>query len=938
MLNKIKEKIKQGWEWVKRQGKKILTILGIGAVALASTLLTNEKGIPFILVNGERIEFAYTDDNSGENLIIRTDKEIYKGEGSADVYVMVENKSGSSQTIALQSLFNDNLKTAKNISILKKTVPYQIEVNNYGTTTYDCSYVATSTGETIQKTCEKEIVVSTSTETRYKDEWQGKVISTISKENLASLIISKNISIKDTKNYLTDKIIDFPLTANEVVYLKIRIEFPRYSEGEFFVETIGSDGGYGHLDPWYEESYTSARQATANPGFTFGSINSGTYANTLTSNDSRLILNDDASAGTASSSLKYTGLGQSTLEAPYDDNAWTSPTNIYSDNAVYSSVTATTYDTNDYTYLLKATTFGFAIPSGVTINGIKVEMECYNDSGETGKDVVFQLTKNGTARVGTNKATNANWATSPTIITYGGSADLWGTTWTPTEINASTFGIHMVNQATAENADIYVDYIRITIYFTSPSVDTYKSDFNFNGVTPTDQWGDYDDIDRTTVHAIEITLEAKDSLSTDNYYVMLWNFDTSAWDEVGALMSIGTTEDTFVRNVASGFTSYLNVDREIKVRIANGKALAKGGAPDNDGQLEIDYAIIKVSNWLTGWTYRKQITIDEAKVDADLTNFPVRVSLSPANFDYSKALSTGYDIRFTSSDGSTTIDFEREYWNLGVSSTTEFWVEVPSVASSTASTTFYMYYGNATASDISSSTAVWDANFKGVWHLKETGSNPQIIDSLNVNNSNANTSDPTTLGKIDGAMDFELSNSDYLRFPTSDSLITFTYITWEFWIKPETVGVNQLFLEKYCGVSDVWYQFVLWSSDNIRFLFKSYGGTDGLVTDTTTLTTGTWYYVVATADGTNLKIYINAGTPTSASQNGSATDSSGSVYFSSRGGTVLPFDGIIDEVRVSNSARSVAWIKASYNSGNDTLLTYGSEETETVARRIIIVD
>jgi len=41
-----------------------------------------------------------------------------------------------------------------------------------------------------------------------------------------------------------------------------------------------------------------------------------------------------------------------------------------------------------------------------------------------------------------------------------------------------------------------------------------------------------------------------------------------------------------------------------------------------------------------------------------------------------------------------------------------------------------------------------------------------------------------------------------------------------------------------------------------------------------------------------------------------------------------PHNNWIDEVRVSNTARSAAWLKATYNSLFDTLLTYGDEETE----------
>jgi len=48
-------------------------------------------------------------------------------------------------------------------------------------------------------------------------------------------------------------------------------------------------------------------------------------------------------------------------------------------------------------------------------------------------------------------------------------------------------------------------------------------------------------------------------------------------------------------------------------------------------------------------------------------------------------------------------------------------------------------------------------------------------------------------------------------------------------------------------------------------------------------------------------------------------------------------DGKIDEVRISSVKRSAAWIKASYHTENDTLLTYGSEETSG-KRRIIITE
>ena len=64
--------------------------------------------------------------------------------------------------------------------------------------------------------------------------------------------------------------------------------------------------------------------------------------------------------------------------------------------------------------------------------------------------------------------------------------------------------------------------------------------------------------------------------------------------------------------------------------------------------------------WDANWTYRKKITINHTKIDSDLTDFPVLVKLTSANFDFSKANADGFDIRFTSDDGTTLLKFERE--------------------------------------------------------------------------------------------------------------------------------------------------------------------------------------------------------------------------------------------------------------------------------------
>jgi hypothetical protein len=65
--------------------------------------------------------------------------------------------------------------------------------------------------------------------------------------------------------------------------------------------------------------------------------------------------------------------------------------------------------------------------------------------------------------------------------------------------------------------------------------------------------------------------------------------------------------------------------------------------------------------WLSGYQYRKVLTIDSSKVDSTLTDFPVLVVLDDSNFDFAHLLSSGDDIRFTDADGSTELSFEKEF-------------------------------------------------------------------------------------------------------------------------------------------------------------------------------------------------------------------------------------------------------------------------------------
>ncbi|MBK7172938.1 MAG: T9SS type A sorting domain-containing protein [Bacteroidales bacterium] len=147
--------------------------------------------------------------------------------------------------------------------------------------------------------------------------------------------------------------------------------------------------------------------------------------------------------------------------------AWTNPTRVTADDNSYSSA-AVNNSTSNY---LKATGYGFAIPSGATINGITVTIGRYGTTG-SGADVrdnVVKLVKGGTI-VGNNLAvTGTDWTNSETAVNYGSTSNLWGTTWTSSDINASDFGVVLaVNSTNSRTAN--VDYIRVSITYTVTNV------------------------------------------------------------------------------------------------------------------------------------------------------------------------------------------------------------------------------------------------------------------------------------------------------------------------------------------------------------------------------------------------------------------------------------------------------------------------------------
>lgn len=126
--------------------------------------------------------------------------------------------------------------------------------------------------------------------------------------------------------------------------------------------------------------------------------------------------------------------------------------------------------------LLKLTRFGQSVPEADTITGIEVRVH-RRASGAVADDVV-QLYKGGSL-TGANMA-GGSWSASWETVTYGGPGEMWGTSWTPTEVNADGFGVGLSvsGSGTAE-----VDRVSIRVYFDE------------DGVENRNRWGEHNVIE-----------------------------------------------------------------------------------------------------------------------------------------------------------------------------------------------------------------------------------------------------------------------------------------------------------------------------------------------------------------------------------------------------------------------------------------------------------
>ncbi|MTI19482.1 LamG domain-containing protein, partial [Fulvivirga sp. RKSG066] len=168
-------------------------------------------------------------------------------------------------------------------------------------------------------------------------------------------------------------------------------------------------------------------------------------------------------------------------------------------------------------------------------------------------------------------------------------------------------------------------------------------------------------------------------------------------------------------------------------------------------------------------------------------------------------------------------------------------------------------------------------------------------------------------------------NNDYVNTGTGiTSILTGTNtVTAEGWIKPKSSRTFHTIVGNYDAGN---LQFLL-RLDNMKPVFWVSNGAFTSVTGTTTVPLNTWTHVAGVWDGTTIKVYVNGALENTVSVSGTMPTNSYPVKIGANYSNISEnCDGVLDEVRIWNVARTQTEISNSMNTplaGNESgLLAY----------------
>ena len=323
-------------------------------------------------------------------------------------------------------------------------------------------------------------------------------------------------------------------------------------------------------------------------------------------------------------------------------------------------------------------------------------------------------------------------------------------------------------------------------------------------------------------------------------------------------------------------------------------------------------------------------TIDSAKIDAALSNFPVLLYLSASSGISSFDLTAIFDevganskkIKVTTDvAGAVECYVEIEKWDNG-SQEAWLWVKVPSV-SNVADTPLYFWYDNGESDNntyigVTGSgpgETVWDANFLGVYHFGQDPSSVDMTDSTD----NDNDLTPTNFS---GGESEDALHGVGVHFDGSTQYMAGDVGALN---APFTVEITVYFDQATQTDYDYVFEFNTDAFTHARKLTNNlYYNYAGEYLNGAAITGQQWVHLAGLSKVN--AVFISSRKDGAADvldgDTGAKVDVGGAFSVGRYSGDNHYFDGVYCELRISNIERVAAWTDASNDTARDSLVTW----------------
>jgi hypothetical protein len=326
------------------------------------------------------------------------------------------------------------------------------------------------------------------------------------------------------------------------------------------------------------------------------------------------------------------------------------------------------------------------------------------------------------------------------------------------------------------------------------------------------------------------------------------------------------------------------------------------------------------------FNYSSDFEVDSSKIDSDLTNYPLMVKLEQPSFNLGGFKSeNGYDVKFTNKNGTVEYDYEIVYFNKNLSAV--FYVKIPLI-SSTIKTEFKMFFGNSTiTTDQSNPSSVWDDNFVAVYHL--VGLNDSTGNGFNLTNYGTTLVDGLNgkARKFDGYNDWLECSSTLVDGISSITITALINIE-----GPGEVSWSRM-VDLSNGIDSTDSIYLMWDDDDYYYGFNNTNNNNASDFVSGNPEQNTWLHWEGSVNGGNFTFHENNVSKQDFNKSfiSNALKLAIGRRYDTANGVIDHFEGIINEVRISNIPRSSSWRKADYYNLKENNLvsfsTYGNWKT-----------